>query len=633
MKLPSINSRYGYPLALAIHKISRILQHEGLTGFGRRLQKKLSQPRLPRRSYQDWIDSYDTLNDQTRHQIRGHIQNLPLTPTVSVIVVVRAFPCPWLKRSIESLQRQLYPHWELCLVLLGIASDSDLMPWANEVNSDHRIRILHCPTVDEISNAKNTALDQSTGDFVTFMDSGDEVPEHALYYIIEAIGQNPDAGLVYSDEDQINLDGERLNPHFKCDFNYELFLADNLPSRLTLYSRALLKQLGGLRTEYSAAEEYDLALRAIEYLNPAQIVHISRILYHRRILPNASPPDLENLAIHQAYQAVQDHLHRCAVGATVWPAPESPSHRRVRFPLPMPTPLVSIIIPTKDRADLLSTCIHSLLTKSSYPNIEILIIDNGSVEAKTLALFDQLPKDRLRILRDDRPFNYSALNNRGVQSTQGELICLMNNDIEILTPDWLEEMVSFAHRPDIGCVGARLWYPSGLLQHGGVITGIGEIAAHAHANLPRKDPGYFHRALLHQSFSAVTAACLVVRRAVFNQVGGLDESLAVAFNDVDFCLRVQSAGYRNVWTPYAEMIHHESATRGLETTPAKQARFEQEIARMEQKWGAQLYQDPAYNPNLSIEGKIFSCAFPPRLPSLSQGIVPVQRETYRTINS
>ena len=288
----------------------------------------------------------------------------------------------------------------------------------------------------------------------------------------------------------------------------------------------------------------------------------------------------------------------------------------MRFALPEPAPLVSLIIPTRDHAALLQTCLDSVLERSSYPAYEILVIDNGSVEPETAALFARLPGDRVRVLRDDAPFNYSALNNRAAREARGELLCLMNNDIEVLTPDWLEEMVSFAAQPDIGCVGARLWYPDGRLQHGGVIHGLGGVAGHSHKYAPRDYVGYFHRAVLHQDFSAVTAACLVVRKAVYEQVGGLDESLAVAFNDVDFCMRVREAGYRNVWTPYAEMIHHESVTRGQEDNPEKQARFAGEIRRMQARWGDAILREPAYSPNLSLDHEDFSLAWPPRVTPL-----------------
>jgi GT2 family glycosyltransferase len=267
---------------------------------------------------------------------------------------------------------------------------------------------------------------------------------------------------------------------------------------------------------------------------------------------------------------------------------------------------VSIIIPTRDHANILAVCLESILKKTSYTHFEIIVVDNGSVEKETQQLLASQPQDKVRVVRDDQPFNYSRINNVAVQVAKGNVICLMNNDIEVLTPDWLEEMLSFALQSDIGCVGARLWYPSGVLQHGGVVLGIGGIAGHSHKYLSRGQSGYFGRAVLHQSFSAVTAACLIIRRELWDEVEGLDESFAVAFNDVDFCMRVRAAGYRNVWTPYAEMIHHESLSRGQEDNPEKTARFQSEIQRMNQRWGAALHKDPAYSPNLTHDHEDFS---------------------------
>jgi GT2 family glycosyltransferase len=302
------------------------------------------------------------------------------------------------------------------------------------------------------------------------------------------------------------------------------------------------------------------------------------------------------------------------LAAEVEAAPEAPALNRVRFACPAPQPLVSIIIPTKDRADLLDMCLQSLQDKTTYANYEVIIVDNGSVEPATQTLFDSLVGPRFRVVRDDSPFNYSALNNSAARLARGELLCLMNNDIEILTPGWLEEMVSFAMRADVGCVGARLWYPDGRLQHGGCIVGLGGVAGHSHKYFPKGHPGYFRRAVLHQSFSAVTAACLLLRREIYEQVGGLDEQLVVAFNDVDFCLRVQAAGYRNVWTPYAEMNHHESASRGEEDNPEKIARFKREIDFIKARWGDTLLHDPAYSYNLTLDIEDFSYAWPPRVP-------------------
>jgi GT2 family glycosyltransferase len=376
-----------------------------------------------------------------------------------------------------------------------------------------------------------------------------------------------------------------------------------------------LQQIGGFRSGLEGAQEYDLVLRALEHISPHQVVHIPRVLYHRRAITGSTVQSVgeKNYASKARRKAVTEHLQRRGVAAQVLPAPEAPDFNRVRYASPEPLPLVSIIIPTRDRADLLSVCLNSIIERSSYPNYEIIIIDNGSVEPDTKQLFERLPKDRCRIVCDDSPFNFSALNNLGVRVARGEMLCLMNNDIEILTTDWLEEMVSWALRPDVGCVGARLWYPDGRLQHGGVILGIGGAVGHSLGYLMRGAGGYFHRAVLHQELSAVTAACLLVRRTVFEHVNGLNEDLALTFNDIDFCLRVREAGYHNVWTPYAEMNHHESASRGYDDTLEKQARFNSELQFMQERWGGLFMNDPAYSPNLTLEREDFSYAWPPRV--------------------
>ena len=615
MKESRISSRFNYGLVLIIHKIIRILRYEGLISLGHRLKRKIGTLRKVNGDYAEWVRRYDTFDEAKRNQISDRISELPYQPLISVIMPVYNPPISFLEAAIRSVQNQLYPHWELC-----IADDASTNPdvptlLSRYASEDARIKVIYREKNGHISAASNSALELATGEFVALLDHDDELPEHALYCIAEAINQHSQASIIYSDEDKINEVGNRFDPYFKCDFNYELFLAQNMISHLGVYRRTLLDEIGGFRAGYEGSQDYDLALRALEKIEPTQIVHVPHVLYHWRAIPGSTARNVneKNYALEAARQAVQDHLQRCDIEAVVSPAPESPEYNRVQFRLPAVLPLVSIIIPTRDRADLLSPCIDSILKRSSYPNFEIVVIDNGSVEPATRQLFDRLPTDRVRVVRDDSPFNFSALNNRGARAAKGGMLCLMNNDIEVLTPDWLEEMVSFAHRADIGCVGARLWYPSGLLQHGGVITGVGGVAGHAHLNLLRGDRGYFNRAVLHQSFSAVTAACLLVRRSVFEQVGGLDEALAVAYNDVDFCLRVREAGYRNVWTPYAEMAHHESATRGYETTPAKQARLEQEMNLLRQRWGEQLFNDPAYSPNLNLNKPDFDLAFPPRV--------------------
>jgi GT2 family glycosyltransferase len=385
-------------------------------------------------------------------------------------------------------------------------------------------------------------------------------------------------------------------------------------SHLGVYRRDLVVSLGGFRIGFEGAQDHDLALRCVAAVSRDQIVHIPRILYHWRAIAGSTAvsSDEKPVAVTAARLAVTEHVRRFDSDATVEPAPESSIHFRIRHSLPSPAPLVSIVICTRDHEWLLRTAIESIREKTTYPHYEIVVLDNGSREAAALEYLASLAgRPGITVIRDDSPFNYSRLNNIAVRHSRGQVLCLLNDDIEVLAPGWLEEMVSFAVRPDVGGVGARLWYPDGRLQHGGVIIGAGGVAGHAHPRLAKGERGYFSRAVLQQELSAVTGACLAVRREVFDEVGGLDEQIAVAFNDVDLCLRIRAAGYRIIWTPFAELIHHESASRGYEDNPEKLARFQREIRFMQERWGATLTTDPYYNPNLSMQSGDYSLA-PPR---------------------
>ena len=601
-------------------KAFALLRKEGWQGI--RLRISSVPPSAPvvttegqavdRNDYQTWIELYDTLDVQAIERIQAEIASFEKCPKISVVMPVYNAPLEFLKQAIESVQAQLYPHWELCIAD-DASTDAGVRPMLESfAKADPRIKVVFRPQNGHISAASNSALELASGDFVALLDNDDLLPAHALYHVAKVIIANPEAALIYSDEDKINTAGLRYNPYFKCELNYELLLAQNMICHLGVYRRALLEKIGGFREGFEGAQDYDLTLRVLEKVQPEQVVHISKVLYHWRAIPGSTAlaADEKNYAALAARKAIQEHLQRTGRGGTVTEAPEAPSLNRVRYALPANLPLVSIIIPTRDHAEILGVCLESILKKTSYPHFEIIVVDNGSVEQETQLLLARQPQAKVRVVRDDSPFNYSRLNNLAVKAAKGDVVCLMNNDIEVLTPDWLEEMLSFALQDDIGCVGARLWYPGeGGLQHGGVVLGLGGIAGHSHKYLPRHHSGYFGRAVLHQSFSAVTAACLVIRREIWEQVEGLDESFAIAFNDVDFCLRVRDAGYRNVWTPYAEMIHHESLSRGQEDNPEKVARFHGEIQRMEQRWGAALLNDPAYSPNLTHDHEDFSMSW------------------------
>lgn len=567
--------------------------------------------RLKDDGYSRWIQKYDQLTVENRSQINLGIETLVYRPLISVLMPVYNPPPEYLEQAIQSVINQIYPFWELC-----IADDASTDPEIKKIlqryqEQEARIRVLYRTENGHISKASNSALELASGEFVALMDHDDILPEHALFSVANEINCHPDAELIYSDEDKIDAQGNRYGHYFKCDFNYELLLAQNMISHLGVYRRKTMEKVGGFRIGLEGSQDYDLALRFVEHIDDNQIIHIPKILYHWRAIEGSTAlaPGEKDYASDAMRKALQEHLERRGKKAEVLPAPGIPNFNRVVFHRPEPKPLVSIIIPTRDRAKLLSLCIDSILQRSTYENFELIIIDNDSQESATFHLFERLPKEKIRIIQDKSPFNYSSLNNLAAKQANGELLCLMNNDIEIITPDWLEEMASFAIQPEIGAVGARLWYPNQRLQHGGVIVGLGGVAGHSHKNLPKGHPGYWGRGALHQAFSAVTAACLLVRREIYEMTAGMDESLAVAFNDVDFCLRIQAAGYRNVWTPYAEMIHHESATRGLDISAAQRERFQSEIQFMQMRWGTVNYHDFAYSPNLTKQAEDFSLSW------------------------
>ncbi len=575
----------------------------------RMVQRYLDLRSGPNRTYADWIRVFEADSGNTARTRWGS------KPTISVVLPAYNTHEPFLRAALDSVLEQSYPNWELC-----IADDCSTEPHVRTVlgeyaQRDSRIRVTYRGNNGHISEASNSALSLATGEWVAFLDHDDVLHPSALQFVAEAIAANPSASLIYSDEDKIDQYDQRHSPYFKCDYNYELLLAQNMISHLGVYRRSLVEEVGGFRPGFEGSQDYDLALRVIERIGSDQVLHLPRVLYHWRAHRGSTSANSEAkpYAYEAARRAVAEHLQRRGVAAKVMPAPEVPTINRVRYTLPAVAPKVSIVICTRDRADLLASCVDSILERSTYRNYEVIIVDNGSVEQATFQLFNRLPSERFRILRDESAFNFSALNNRAVQSAEGEYICLLNNDIEIITADWIEEMLSFSIQPGVGAVGARLWYPGGGLQHAGVILGLIGIASHVHRTLRRGELGYFCRAALHQSFSAVTGAALMIKKSIYQQVGGLDEELQVTFNDIDFCLRVREAGYRNVWTPYAEMIHHESATRGYDDAPHQRARVEQECVLMRQRWGDLLRRDPAYSLNLSIEAEDLRLAWPPRL--------------------
>ena len=564
--------------------------------------------------YNEWLRQYDTLTDQDRKKVQARISQFKSRPLISVLMPVYDPPLEMLESAILSVQRQIYPNWELC-----IADDASRTPGVRELLQRHaavdaRIKLALRQENGHISAASNTALALARGEYVALLDHDDLLHESALFWVADAIVGHPEAGLIYSDEDKVDVAGSRFGPYFKPEWNPDLFRSHNMVCHLGVYRADLVRSLGGFREGFEGAQDYDLALRCTEQLATHQIVHIPRVLYHWRSHPGstAQAGSEKGYALLAGQRALDEHFSRTGVAAKAELLDFG--MYRAHYDLPSAA-LISLIIPTRNGLHLVKQCIDSIFAKTSYENYEIIIIDNNSDDPATLDYFSSLAGDaRIRVLRDESPFNFSALNNAAVLQARGEYIGLLNNDIEVISAQWLEEMMGLATQRGVGAVGARLWYPNDTLQHGGVITGLGGVAGHSHKHLARGEPGYFYHAPLIKTLSVVTAACLVIKKSIFLEVGGFNETeLKIAFNDVDFCLRVRQAGYRNIWTPYAELYHHESASRGYEDTPEKQLRFAQEVRYLKERWGESLTHDPAYSPNLTLDREDFSYAWPPRV--------------------
>lgn len=600
----------GYVSAIRI--MMSQLNTNGLVGLKHFVLKTYQQYEKSQKGlgYEQWLAVNDRVDIGQLTSKANLLEARPASPLISIVMATYNTPVDCLKLALDSVLNQPYKKWELCIADDKSTDPATLSCLKEYEQADSRIKVIYREKNGHISEATNSALELVSGDFVAFMDHDDELHLSALVTIAEAILNNPDTSFIYSDEDKIDESGARSEPHFKSDFNYELLLTQNYICHLSVFRTSLVRELGGLNSKYNGAQDHDFTLRAIEKLKASQILHIPKVLYHWRIhsASTAASTSAKPYAIEAGRNAVRDHLARCNLPAKVTQHPFISFWHKVRFEIENPS--IEIIIPTRDRIDLMRMCINSITKKTKYNNYRITIVDNGSVEKESLKQFKSWAESnpKIKILRDDSPFNYSRLNNQAAYQTDADLVCLLNNDIEIISPDWLEEMAGHAMRPDVGCVGARLWYPDDSLQHGGVILGIGGVAGHAHKFWPKGDPGYFGRAVSLQALSAVTAACLMIRRDVYMEVGGLDEKMKVAFNDVDFCLRVREAGYRNVWTPFAEMYHHESASRGYEDNPEKVARFNSEVDFMKKRWGDQLINDPFYSPNLTLEHEDFSYA-------------------------
>ncbi|NQW12152.1 MAG: glycosyltransferase [Alphaproteobacteria bacterium] len=590
-----------------------------------RLARQLDLPegRRWRTRYERWIERYEISDARA---VAAEIAGWNDPPTIDLLMPVCDPPVDALDAAIASVRAQSYPHWRLC-----IADDASTDPAVHAAldraaAADARIRLFRRTERGHISAASNTALGLSDAPYVGFLDHDDALAEHALFHVVRELRAHPGIDFVYSDSDLLDQTGTRHSPVFKPDFDPYLVRTANYVCHFAVYRRDRVEALGGLREGYEGAQDHDLILRLMDSDPPPVIRHIPRVLYHWRAVPGSTAGNAEAkpYAAKARDRALTDHLARTTPGAAIASTDWGP---RVIWPLPDSRPRVSVIVATKDGHALLRRCVDGVLGGTDWPNLELIVLDNGSRRAETRAYLDELAADeRATVLRRPGPFNFSALMNDGAARASGSVLAFLNDDVEPLHRDWLEDMVRHALRQDVGAVGAKLFYPDRTVQHAGIILIPDYVARHIHVRLSARGHGYMARAQRVQTLSAVTGACLVMRRSVFETVGGFDaERLAVDYSDIDLCLRAGTAGFRTVWTPFARLIHHESATRGGYLSVEKRQRWEEETAAMRARWAARIANDPYYNPNLTVdpEETPFDLAFPPRLgqPNLEDGPV------------
>ena len=545
--------------------------------------------------------------------LQQQYKNLNGFPLLSIVLPIFDPEEEYLKLTIKSVLNQIYQNWELSIVN-DASTKSFIKPYLNDLaDNDERIKVIHRETNGHITKATNEGVAASRGEYIVFLDHDDLLRSHSLMRIVQQINKNPRAGLIYSDEDKVDLRGKRYDHFFKPDWNPDLFLSQNYICHLVCCKKEYFTKVGGLEEGIEGSQDWDFLLKVTEVLEAEQIIHIPEILYHWRASENSTALSLETkkYVLDRSMEVLNNCLKRRGVAAKAEISDKKNGYVRIKYILPEILPLVSILIPTCNRLDLITRCIETILERTSYQKLEILVLDHNSDDPSVIDYFSKINKiPFVQIIEVKGEFNFSKINNYGVSKANGDILLFLNNDIEVLENDWLTELVSQVSRKEIGCVGAKLIYPNNTVQHGGVIVGLGGVAGHSHKHYLECHPGYKHRLQLVQNYLAVTAACLAVRKEVFELVGGFNETdLKVAFNDVDLCLRVFEMGYRNLWTPYALLKHHESASRGKDTAPDKIERFKKEINYMQNRWKKYINYDPYYNKNLNKNRENFSLAF------------------------
>ncbi len=580
------------------------LKTHGFRKFCWKIKDKLLKKDRPV-EYSDWI-RFNFASDEDLKEQRAF--DFEMRPLISIVVPLYKTPANFLDALVRSVKEQSYDNWELVLSD-GSGTPSPIAGRLKELaEAEPRIRVVEADTPHRIVANTNRAIEAASGDYIAFADHDDLLAPDALFECVKAINQNPETELLYTDEDKTDITGINFfEPQMKPDFNLDLLRTVNYICHLCLMKKSLLEKIGYLDEAYEGAQDYDIILRAVE--NTDQICHVPKVLYHWRTHADSTSenPESKKYAFDAGRRAIQAHFDRLGIAAEVYDG-EWPGLYRTRY-VRAYDPLISILIPNKDHTDDLKRCIDSIMEKSTYQNFEILVIENNSDKEETFAYYKKLEaeNEKVRVLYYKGDFNFSRINNFAAAQAKGEYLLLLNNDTSLINGDALEELLGYCMREDVGAVGARLYYEDDTIQHAGVVVGFGGIAGHCFVMHPRGSTGYCHRIICAQDYSAVTAACVLVDRKVYEEVGGLDEEYAVAFNDIDFCLRIREKGYLIVYNPYAELYHYESKSRGLEDTPQKLSRFNTEIDIFRRHWEDFLQKgDPYYSPNLTLDAQDFS---------------------------
>ena len=571
------------------------LRHYGPKEFWIRLHERFEPEEVP---YGPWYEAY-VPDAQTLEKQRAH--TFSYAPKISLTVPAYRTPAAFLRQMLDSVQAQTYGNWELCIAD-GSPEDAAMLAILEEyAQKDGRIRFRRLEQNLGIAGNTNAAFAMAEGDYIGLLDHDDLLAPNALFEIVRRLNVKERPDVVYTDEDKVTMDlKEHFQPHLKPDFNLDLLRSNNYICHFFVAKRSLVEQVGGFLPEFDGAQDYDFILRCTE--EAGSVAHVPEILYHWRThkASTADNPASKMYAFDAGKRAIEAHLARMHTKGTVSHTKDLGFYR-VQYPV-QGTPLVSIIIPNKDEKETLEACIRSIREKTTYKNYEIILIENNSTTDEIFDYYKKLSREPdIRLLRWKGDFNYAAINNLGARSARGDYFLFLNNDITVINPDWLTEMLGVCQRWEVGAVGAKLLYPDDTIQHAGCVVGMGGIAGHLFVNMPANRTGYLHKASLLQDMSAVTAACMMVKRDAFERAGGFTEALAVAFNDVDLCLKIRGAGYLVVYDPYAQLYHMESKTRGAEDNKEKIRRFQTEIEYMRSHWiGILKNGDPYYNKNLSL---------------------------------